>query len=206
MMELTRETFMDAVRSDFFTEQLTPDDRMEIFAAAPVGSSDLTEDVLNGLLTDYGVDAEVVFATPELAVFTISMGEVKDAAEGWKFVTPATCKAVLQMLRNRPEATEDDVMTELSFVPQIATALQPIALRFDVNLYPHKVVERKEIHDAEYDLKEKVFFTLQSVFMERFDDPAQGLDYVTDKMDEATKLIATGRYLTYPQLMYKLFA
>jgi hypothetical protein len=53
---ITREAFMRFFRDDELLNQLTVDDRIEIFQTILVGSSDLTEDLLNNLLSDYCVE------------------------------------------------------------------------------------------------------------------------------------------------------
>ena len=53
--EITRQDFMDFFRDDAFLNQLTPDDRIEIFMQVLTGSSDITKDLLDGLLSDYSV-------------------------------------------------------------------------------------------------------------------------------------------------------
>lgn len=55
-MSLTREEFMNAFRSDnWLNENLTVDDRIEIWQTILVGSSDITKDSLNNLISDYSV-------------------------------------------------------------------------------------------------------------------------------------------------------
>jgi len=46
---------MACFRSDAFLNQLTPDDRIEIPPQILLGSSDLTNDLLDRLLSDYCV-------------------------------------------------------------------------------------------------------------------------------------------------------
>jgi len=52
--EITREEFMAYYRSDRYSEELSPDDKMEVFMGSIHGSSDLTKSVLEELLSDYG--------------------------------------------------------------------------------------------------------------------------------------------------------
>ena len=53
---ISREQFMEYWRDSKMDEELTPEDRMEIFISAPIGSSDITKTVLDKILCDYGVD------------------------------------------------------------------------------------------------------------------------------------------------------
>jgi len=53
MSRMSREEFMEYWRSDESSEELTVDDRMEIFTEAPVGASDITKEVLDNILVDY---------------------------------------------------------------------------------------------------------------------------------------------------------
>ena len=50
---ITRQQFMDFFRDDAKLNELTPDDRVEIFSTILTGGSDLTVDLLNGILGDY---------------------------------------------------------------------------------------------------------------------------------------------------------
>lgn len=63
---VSREEFMDAFRNDnWLNENLTVDDRIEIWQTVLVGSSDITYERLNSLLSDFGVnDIEVVQVEP----------------------------------------------------------------------------------------------------------------------------------------------
>lgn len=54
--KITREDFMEFWRSDAMPEVLTIDDRMEIFASAPVGASDITKETLDEILEEYQVN------------------------------------------------------------------------------------------------------------------------------------------------------
>ena len=56
ILELTREEFMNFFRNTEQLNQLSPDDRTEIFRTVLSGSSDLTKDLLNEILSDYSVD------------------------------------------------------------------------------------------------------------------------------------------------------
>ncbi len=50
---MDREHFMDFFRNDEKLEQLTPDDRIEIFLNVLLGSSDIDVKLLNELLNNY---------------------------------------------------------------------------------------------------------------------------------------------------------
>jgi hypothetical protein len=52
---ISREDFMNFFRDTEKLNELTPDDRIEIFRTILLGSSDLTKDLLNEVLTDYSV-------------------------------------------------------------------------------------------------------------------------------------------------------
>lgn len=54
--QISREDFMKFFRDDEKLNQLTVDDRIEIFRTILVGSSDITKDLLNEILGDYCVD------------------------------------------------------------------------------------------------------------------------------------------------------
>lgn len=59
--EMTRDDFMAFFRDDEKLNTLSVDDRLEVFRTVLVGGSDLTEDLLNEVLGDYGVEGlEVV--------------------------------------------------------------------------------------------------------------------------------------------------
>lgn len=53
--KITREDFMVFFRDDEKLNELTADDRVEIFCSALIGSSDLTKELLDYILLDYGV-------------------------------------------------------------------------------------------------------------------------------------------------------
>ena len=58
---ITREDFMNFFRDDEKLNELTTDDRVEIFRTILIGGSDLTKDLLNAVLEDYSVsDLEVI--------------------------------------------------------------------------------------------------------------------------------------------------
>lgn len=52
---ISREEFMSFFRNSEKLNELTPDDRIEIFRTILLGSSDLTKDLLNEILNDYSV-------------------------------------------------------------------------------------------------------------------------------------------------------
>lgn len=54
--QISREDFMKFFRDDEKLNQLTIDDRIEIFRTILVGSLDFTKDLLNEILGDYCVD------------------------------------------------------------------------------------------------------------------------------------------------------
>lgn len=53
--KISRENFMSFFRDDEKLNELTVEDRIEIFRTILVGSSDLTKDLLNEILKDYCV-------------------------------------------------------------------------------------------------------------------------------------------------------
>ena len=53
---ISRNEFMDFFRDTEKLNELTPDDRVEIFRTILFGSSDLTMNLLNEILSDYSVD------------------------------------------------------------------------------------------------------------------------------------------------------
>lgn len=55
-LKITREDFMKFFRDTEKLNELTVDDRIEIFRTILVGSSDLTKNLLNEILGDYCVD------------------------------------------------------------------------------------------------------------------------------------------------------
>ncbi len=54
--KISREDFMKFFRDTEKLNELTPDERVEIFRTILLGSSDLTQDLLNKILGDYCVD------------------------------------------------------------------------------------------------------------------------------------------------------
>lgn len=53
--QMTREDFMKFFRDEEKLNELTVDDRIEVFKTILLGSSDLTKDLLNKILSDYSV-------------------------------------------------------------------------------------------------------------------------------------------------------
>lgn len=53
---ITPEAFMKFFRNTEKLNELTPDDRVEIFRTVLLGSSDFTIDLFNEILRDYSVD------------------------------------------------------------------------------------------------------------------------------------------------------
>jgi len=54
--KITREGFMKFFRDSDKLNELTPDDRVEVFRTILLGSSDFSKDLLNEVLGDYCVD------------------------------------------------------------------------------------------------------------------------------------------------------
>jgi len=53
--QITSQEFMEFFRDDEKLNELTGDDRVEIFRTILIGGSDLTKDLLNEILSDYSV-------------------------------------------------------------------------------------------------------------------------------------------------------
>ena len=53
--EINRQEFMQFFRDDEKLNELTPDDRIEIFKTILIGSSDLTKELLEDVMSDYSV-------------------------------------------------------------------------------------------------------------------------------------------------------
>lgn len=53
---MNRQKFMEYFRSQKFDEQITVDDRIEIFSQCLMGSSDITKELLEQLFQDYSVE------------------------------------------------------------------------------------------------------------------------------------------------------
>ena len=56
MSQMTRDDFMDFFRDDEKLNTLSNDDRVEVFRTILAGSSDITVELLNELLDDYGIN------------------------------------------------------------------------------------------------------------------------------------------------------
>ncbi|MGY2842687.1 hypothetical protein ACVECD_019890 (plasmid) [Acinetobacter baumannii] len=69
---MDREHFMDFFRNDEKLEQLTPDDRIEIFLNVLLGSSDIDVKLLNELLNNYDI-RNIVISRPLAKVKTTSI-------------------------------------------------------------------------------------------------------------------------------------
>jgi hypothetical protein len=54
--QITREEFMNFFRDTEKLNELTPDDRVEIFRTVLLGSSDFSKELLNEILGDYSVE------------------------------------------------------------------------------------------------------------------------------------------------------
>ena len=65
--KISREDFMKFFRDTEKLNELTPDDRVEVFRTILLGSSDFSKDLLNEILGDYCVD--------NLEVIEINNGE-----------------------------------------------------------------------------------------------------------------------------------
>lgn len=62
--KISREEFMKFFRDDEKLNELTVDDRIEVFSTILLGSSDLTKKLLDDILNDYSVDnIEIVEVT-----------------------------------------------------------------------------------------------------------------------------------------------
>lgn len=53
--EINREDFMRFFRDDEKLNELTPDDRIEIFRTILLGNSDFTKELLDDVMSDYSV-------------------------------------------------------------------------------------------------------------------------------------------------------
>jgi hypothetical protein len=61
--QITREDFMKFFRDEEKLNELTVDDRIEVFKTILLGSSDLTKDLLNEILSDYSVSKLEIIET-----------------------------------------------------------------------------------------------------------------------------------------------
>ncbi|MCT9244367.1 hypothetical protein KTH25_20180 [Acinetobacter baumannii] len=69
---MDREHFMDFFRNDEKLEQLTPDDRIEIFLNVLLGSSDIDVKLLNELLNNRPLAKVVIASSSDLPVQRLS--------------------------------------------------------------------------------------------------------------------------------------
>lgn len=63
---MERQDFMSFFRNDEKLNTLSTDDRIEVFSSILSGGSDITTELLQGLLQDYGVDDIVVYDKKQL--------------------------------------------------------------------------------------------------------------------------------------------
>jgi len=56
MEKISREQFMEFFRSEDFHSKVTPDDCVEIFRTVLTGSSDITKELINDVISDYCAD------------------------------------------------------------------------------------------------------------------------------------------------------
>lgn len=54
--QITREAFMQFFRDDNKLNELTPDDRDEVFRTILLGSCDITKELLEDIITNYSVE------------------------------------------------------------------------------------------------------------------------------------------------------
>ena len=54
--QITREAFMQFFRDDEKVNELTPDDRDEVFRTILLGSCDITKELLEDIISDYSVE------------------------------------------------------------------------------------------------------------------------------------------------------
>ena len=57
---ITREQFLEFFRSEQYSEQLSPDDMLEVFLSSLLGSSDINRENLELLCNNYGTVLEEV--------------------------------------------------------------------------------------------------------------------------------------------------
>jgi hypothetical protein len=62
----TRSDFMSFFRDSEKLNELSPDDRVEVFLGVLLGASDITVETINGLFSDYGVDDLFVFSSSDI--------------------------------------------------------------------------------------------------------------------------------------------
>ena len=61
---ITRDDFMDFFRDDESLNQLSPDDRAEVFSTILLGSSDFTKKLFDEIFSDYCVSRLEIIETP----------------------------------------------------------------------------------------------------------------------------------------------
>lgn len=66
MAIINREKFMEYFRSDDYGEELSTDDKIEIFINCLAGSSDITKELLNDVCDNYGGSLEQVMEDGKL--------------------------------------------------------------------------------------------------------------------------------------------
>lgn len=80
--EITREKFMQFFRSEEFHNKLSPDDTTEIFTKVLHGSTDVTADLLNSIISDYSVEGlEVIESNDDIAHVTWSVKDFEHRAK-----------------------------------------------------------------------------------------------------------------------------
>jgi len=57
---ITRQEFMDFFRDDDKLNELSPDDRAEIFSTIMLDSSDFSKELIEDIFSDYGVNFKVI--------------------------------------------------------------------------------------------------------------------------------------------------
>ncbi len=65
-MSITREQFLDYFRSDDYSNQMSADDCIEVFRGALKGSSDLTQELLEEVCSDYDTSLTEVLGNVSL--------------------------------------------------------------------------------------------------------------------------------------------
>jgi hypothetical protein len=59
---ITREQFLEYFRSENYAEELSVEDKIEVFSTALAGSSDITYSLLESVCADYDVNLEDIIA------------------------------------------------------------------------------------------------------------------------------------------------
>lgn len=60
--EIKREEFMQFFRDDEKLNELSPDDRLEIFRTILIGSSDISKELIKNIISDYSVSDLMVLS------------------------------------------------------------------------------------------------------------------------------------------------